>query len=321
MSTDQGHTFSTPEVISGVSPLCFFGNALDPSQPPNACNFDLGPDPTVLPNGDVVVVFNNFNTPEGNPNAQQLAVRCKPTGSSSSGTAKLNCAAPTKVGDDVVVGEPSCDFTFECIPGAYIRTNDFPRINKNVNGTTLYATWQDYRDQEFDIQLARSTDGGVTWSQIGTVNPDRGRDHYFPAIDVAPRRDRDDESRIGISYFRTDRVPDENTAPNPFGCPPGTQQLAPPPAPVCSGTGPKNSDYVLAGTRAAHVPAEFKVLSPPFAPPDGKQTGFNGDYSGLTITPDGQAHPIWSDTRNTNPYPENGVVHDEDVFTTATGLP
>ena len=35
-----------------------------------------------------------------------------------------------------------------------------------------------------------------------------------------------------------------------------------------------------------------------------------------------EAHPIWSDTRNTDPYtPQNGVVHDEDVFTDNIGLP
>ena len=33
------------------------------------------------------------------------------------------------------------------------------------------------------------------------------------------------------------------------------------------------------------------------------------------------AHPIWSDTRNVNPYPENGVTHDEDIFTDNVGLP
>jgi hypothetical protein len=63
------------------------------------------------------------------------------------------------------------------------------------------------------------------------------------------------------------------------------------------------------------------VVSPQFPPPDGIQSGFNGDYSGLTINRDTEAHPIWSDTRNSNPFPENGVVHDEDVFTTMAELP
>ena len=338
MTTDQGHHWSTPEEISGISAtLCFFGNFFQPSLNEHACNLDHGPDPTVLPNGDLEVIFNNANTAVNNPNGQQLGVHCKPTGDSARGTAHLNCAAPAKVGDDVVVGEPFCTFTGppqECIPGAFIRTNDFPRINKNVNADMhLFASWQDYRNGEFDIQLSRSMDGGLTWKEVGTVNPDRGRDHYMPAIDLAPgagRGERDDEDgndgeavqdRVGVSYYRTDRVPNENTQ-QVFGCPPGTTTTAPNgPQPTCSGTGPNNSDYVLSGGNGSRTPFRFTVLSPEFAPPDGIQTGFNGDYSGLTINRGTEAHPIWSDTRNVNPFPENGVVHDEDVFTTTVQLP
>src|SRR5438270_2776162 len=102
MSTDGAHTFSAPREISGRSKtLCFFGNAFDPSQSPSQCNFDQGSDPVVLPNGDLEVVFNNTNTAADNPNGQQLAVHCSPSGSSPAGTAALNCGPPVKVGDDV----------------------------------------------------------------------------------------------------------------------------------------------------------------------------------------------------------------------------
>jgi hypothetical protein len=67
-------------------------------------------------------------------------------------------------------------------------------------------------------------------------------------------------------------------------------------------------------------------VSPSFVPPDGIQTGFNGDYSGLVVV--GQtAHPIWSDTRNAVPTgiqsqsPAQGVTHDEDIFTDALPIP
>ena len=64
------------------------------------------------------------------------------------------------------------------------------------------------------------------------------------------------------------------------------------------------------------------VLSPVFDAPDGVQAGFNGDYSGLTISRGVEAHPIWSDTRNADPFsPANGVVHDEDIFTASHNLP
>ena len=329
MSTDGAHTWSTPEQISGTSDsLCFFGNALDPQAAAHSCNFDQGSESQALPNGDLQVIFNNGNTAAGNPNSQQLGVHCTPAGKSQLGTARLNCAGPTKVGADVSSGEPQCNFgrgPEECIPGAFIRTNDFPRITQeNAQNNHLYATWQDYRNGEFDVQLAQSLDGGRTWAERGTVNPDRGLDHYFPVVDRAPQ-DQDRHSavatdRVGDSYYRTARITNENATPAAGFASCNPNQGGDPTA--CStGTGVKNSDYVLAGGQGEQTPYAFKSLSPTFAPPDGNQTGFNGDYSGLVLNQGQQAHPIWSDTRNQNPYPENGVVHDEDVFTTSTALP
>ncbi|MFL6606539.1 MAG: hypothetical protein ACJ8R9_35140 [Steroidobacteraceae bacterium] len=308
MSTDHGLTWSTPEEISGVSPLCFFGNQFDPTRSPNSCDFDQGSEPAAQPNGNLVVIFTNGNTPADNPNGQQLAVVCRPSGGSPEGSAKLNCNSPVKVGDDIVAGEPECDFgrgPEECIPGAFIRTNDFPRLTVNPVNGHLFAAWQDYRNQKFDIQLTSSSDGGRTWSASKTVNPASQLDHYFPAPAVSPSN----SDRVGVSYYRTQRVPNENTTPQ-GGFAPGQP-----------GVSQGNSDYVLAGGRGLRTPFNFKVVSPVFPPPDGNQAGFNGDYSGLTINREGEAHPIWSDTRNVNPFPLNGVVHDEDVFTGAFALP
>jgi hypothetical protein len=315
MSTDGGQSWSTPEEISGTAPgLCFFGNFFDPNRSPSDCDFDQGSYSVAMPNGDLEVVYNNGNTAPNNPNAQTLGVHCHPTGSSPAGTAHLNCATPVKVGDDVVTGEPQCDFgrgPEECIPGAYIRTNDFPRITKdNTQNNHVYATWQDYRNGEFDTQLSQSTDGGVTWHEVGTVNPDRGLDHYMPATDQSPQNDGHGHGhgdRNGVSYYRTGRVPGENAG--------GVFALGDP------GVGEENSDYVLAGGTGDNTPYDFRVVSPVFPPPDGIQTGFNGDYSGLTVNRGDDAHPIWSDTRNVNPFPLNGVTHDEDVFTDKVGLP
>jgi hypothetical protein len=311
MSTDGGRHFSTPEDISGSSDtLCFFGDFFDPTLSPHKCDFNQGSYSVALPNGDLEVIFNNGNTPAGNPNGQQLGVHCHPTGNSAAGTAHLNCVSPAKVGDDILVGEPQCNFgrgPEECVPGAFIRTNDFPRITKdNSQNNHLQAVWQDYRNGEYDIQLSISNDGGLTWHEAGTVNPDHGLDHYFAAVDQSPSSG----DRIGVSYYRTERVPNENTTPSGGFAPgqPGVDQ--------------GNSDYVLAGGTAADTPYDFKVVSVVFPPPDGAQAGFNGDYSGLTINRGNDAHPIWSDTRNVDPYaPANGVVHDEDIFTDNVGLP
>lgn len=323
MSTDHGLTWSTPEEISGSSStLCVLGNEFDPTRSPDSCDFDQGSDPAPQPNGDLVVIFNNGNTP--GVNGQQLGVVCHPSGSSPAGTAQLNCDSPVKVGDDIATGEPMCDFgrgPEQCIPGAFIRTNDFPRIAVNPTNGNLFATWQDYRNGELDIQLARSTDGGHTWSSSVTVNPDSGTDHYMPADAIAPSSASD---RVGVSYYRTQRVPNESAVP-PAGfapCPGVIPGFTSPVTPCQSGVGAENSDYVLAGGRGLHTPFNFRVVSPVFPPPDGNQAGFNGDYSGLMINQaeDG-AHPIWSDTRNVSPNPRNGVAHDEDIFTETVNLP
>jgi len=309
VSTDHGRTWSTPEEISGHSTtLCFFGNYFDPTRSASDCDLDQGSDPKVLPNGDLAVVFNNGNTPSGNSNGQQLAVHCHPSGSSPAGMAHLNCGTPTKVGDDILVGEPLCNFGRggeECVPGPYIRTNDFPRLGVNRANGHLFAAWQDYRNHEYDIQLTESTDGGATWSPSKTVNPDTALDHYMPAVDVVQTSGQD---HVAVSYYRSQRVPGENS---------GATQ-----APPQSGVQAEPSDYVLAGGQNVVAPFHFTVVSPVFAPPDGNQAGFNGDYSGLAVDQSAQAHPIWSDTRNADPYtPANGVVHDEDVFSLTANIP
>ena len=326
MSTNGGRIWSPPEEISGSSSsLCSFGNLFDSRLDEHKCNFDQGSDPIVLPDGRLVVPFNNGNTAAGNPNGQQLAVVCSPSGTTDTQAhaqaAQLNCGAPVKVGDDVIVSEPLCNFgrgPEECIPGAFIRTNDFPRSAVNTTTGALYVAWQDYRNGRFDIQLAKSTDGGASWTQMGTVNPtvgsDATKDHYFAAIDVD-----EGSGKIGVSYYRTDRVNGENTTPTGGFSPcPGSAAGPTPGVPCQVGVGDSFSDYVLsAGTS---VPFLVVPLSPTFVAPDGAQRGFNGDYSGLTITPDGLAHPSWSDTRNTA-VALNGVVHDEDHFTDAVTLP
>ncbi|HEX7264651.1 MAG TPA: sialidase family protein [Candidatus Dormibacteraeota bacterium] len=300
-STDHAATWSTPMAISGIAPgLCFQGNVFDPTQPFSACNLDQGSDPTVLPNGDIVVVFNNTNTAANNPNAQQLAVTSKDGG--------LTWSTPVKVGNDVVTGEPQCDFgrgPEECVPGPFIRTNDFPRIAVNRANGDVFATWQDYRTGEYDIHLSRSTDGGKTWEEASApINPDTGKDHYFAAADVVANGETD---RVGDSYFRSERVPGENTPNTVFA--PGVQP----------GVQAEPSDYSLAGGSGLDTPYAAKRISPTFAPPDGGQAGFNGDYSGLVLV-GRTAHPVWSDTRNSAPA-DQGVAHDEDIFTDAVPLP
>jgi hypothetical protein len=311
MSTDHAVTWSTPEEISGSSPLCSFGNFFDPSRTFNTCDLDQGSDPQPMPDGTLVVPFFNQNTTT--VDNQQLAVVCHPSGSSTAGTAHLNCASPSKVGTDVAGNEPQCDFgrgPEECIPGPWIRTNDFPRIGLDKGNKSLFAVWQDYRNGEFDIQISRSNDGGKTWKEGGTINPTHGFDSYFAAVDVGSNH------KVAVSFFKSQRVPNENNTPGGGFAPgmPGVQD-------------PNNkSSYWLSGRQQPDVETDTPFaairISPFFAPPDGGQAGFNGDYSGIAAH-GSIAHPVWSDTRNSvvQTSPTQGVVHDEDVFTDARAIP
>src|ERR1700687_329625 len=311
-STDHAVTWSKPLEISGVAPgLCYQGNLFDHSQSASACDFDQGSDPIVRPNGDIVVVFENENTAARHPNMHELSVTSKNGG--------LTWSTRVRGGNDVIGGEPRCDFgrgPEECIPGAYIRTNDFPRIAVSRSTGNVYATWQDYRTGKFDIQLAASTDGGKTWTEATKpVNPEDGKDHYSAAIAIATgdSRQSDGESghgdQIGISYYRTDRIPNENTLPASGAFDPA----------VDAGVQAEPSDYSLAGGRGLNTRYEAVKVSPSFAPPDGIQVGFNGDYTGLVLVGT-TAHPIWSDTRKAA-VAGQGVVRDEDVFTDTVKLP
>lgn len=313
MSTDHGFTWSTPEPISGANRnLCFLGNFFNAAASPHACNNDQGSDPAVLPNGDLTVSFNNGNTAQDNPNQQVLAVHCTPRGSSTAGTARFNCDNPAKVGDQRTSGAPKCDFgrgPEQCVPGTFVRTpsETAVRIAANDKNGDAFVTWYDFRNGSYVQNLSKSSDGGRSWTDSVVVAPGKD-DHYLGAIDIA---EVDGTSRVGISYYQTKQVPGESKTPN-GGFTPGRDP----------GVQNEPSSYQLAGgTNVNAASYQSVAVSPQFSPPDGVQAGFIGDYSGLTINRGTQAHPLWADTRNHNPDPNNAVGVDEDVFTVQRDLP
>ena len=69
-----------------------------------------------------------------------------------------------KVGDDITVGEPLCDFgrgPEECIEERPFAPMFSPHCSE-PDQRHSFSTWQDYCDKEFDIQLATSTYAGKT---------------------------------------------------------------------------------------------------------------------------------------------------------------
>src|ERR1700738_1521388 len=93
----------------------------------------------------------------------------------------------------------------------------------------------------------------------------------------------------------------------------------------CPSKADVGSDYTLVGGVNLQTPYHGHPVSPTFSPPNGtRQTGFMGDYSGITLV-GSTAHPIWDDPRNNVAPalrdPDQPVLNDQDVYTTATGVP
>ena len=279
-----GSAWTTPIEISGASSaLCVGGNSFDAKRPANSCDFDQGSFPVVLPNGDVFVVFSNFNTPTLVD--QQLGVHVHVSGN------VLTADAPVKVGVDDESNAALCDFgrgPEQCVDSLNIRSDDFPAIALDpTNGSHLVATWTDTRaatvSGNYDVVVSESTDGGATWSDAnggGTVLTTTGA-YFEPSITVAA------SGKVVTSTYRA------NTAHHTAAVGDGT-----------FGYG----YFVKSGTFGGYTNASDSQTNPsPQA--NASQRGFLGDYSSIAASPDGSVYMVWSDTRNTS-----SAGPDEDVF-------
>jgi len=276
--------WTAPIAISGNSSLCVGGGTFNPQLPSNGCNFNQGSYPVVLANGDVYVVFSNFNTPT--LVNQQLGVRVKADLSSVS--------APVRVGFDDETKAALCDFgrgPEQCVDSLNIRSNDFPALAVDpTNGQHLVATWTDTRSAasngNYDIVVSESTDGGLTWSDGsggGTVLTTTGA-YFQPSVAITHTL-----GKVVVSAYRA------NTALHTSAIADGKFGYG---FFVNSGSG------FGAYTNAS----DSQTLPSPQANP--AQRGFLGDYSSIASSPGSDTvYMVWSDTRNSN-----ASGPDEDIF-------
>lgn len=288
----NGTRWTTPVEISGQSPLCTLGNTFSPRFPADACNFDQGSFPVVLPSGDVFVVFNNGNTPT--LVNQQLGVHVHVNGDI------LTADPPVKVGVDDETRLALCDFgrgPEQCVDSLNVRSNDFPTVALDpTNGSHLVAVWTDTRASvgrgNYDVVVSESTDGGAHWSDAGgggTVLTTGGA-FFFPSAAVTSP-----SGKVVVSMHRA------NTAVHA--------------AAVGDGTFGYGFQVKGAAGFGGYLPASDSQTNPsPQANP--AQAGFLGDYSSVAASPTGDVvHMVWSDTRNSN-----SAGPDEDVFIFTTAV-
>jgi hypothetical protein len=309
-SGDHGVTWNLVPAISGFSPeLCPVN--LDGS-PAGTCNNNQFPQPFTAPNGDLYVAFHNFNNAlaDANDNHAQMLIVKSTDGGESFG-------APVKVGDwndlpdcltytghdagrACVVTAPASDrsiFRATNYPSGVAVTNNRivvtfgSYINRHSNptrgnctptgfsadtGLNLYDGVGEANGCNNDIVVSVSTDGGASFTgtstpveQLPSISDERATlaDQWWQWAALTPR------GGVAVVYYDRKYGDDQQT---------GFMDIT-----MRRG----NGDHVRVTDRSLPPLNEF--------PEAGASTGiFLGDYIGLAVGSDGQAHPAWADTRN-----------------------
>ncbi len=290
VSRNGGLTWSAPKEISGANPaLCTFsGTSLAYD---GRCREDQFSSPVVGPDGTIFVAFvNDQAVNDGQFRDQYLVVKSTDGGETWS--------EPVRASD--LIHDGVNDYPVNVV-GRQTLSNSAFRVNSAgnlavdpVNGE-LVVLWSDNRhgtpnNTNTDIFMARSNDGGNTWSTPITVSGAAG-DQFYPWAAFAS------DGTLNISFY--DRSYD-----------------------------PANSKYGMTLARLAPSVRRFARqrvdtgLSDPnqarwfsVGGPGGK-TIFLGDYNGLAVGTDGVAHPFWTDMRRVVTV-KDATGHTEDVFSVA----
>jgi hypothetical protein len=349
-SKDYGESFSAPVLVSRNSALC--GNTFGLPTPQGKCNENQDSQPFVAPNGDLYVVFNNFNNVvAGTDNRNQVLLARSTNGG-------VSFTAPVKVGDYYEL--PDCD-TYQgagadpfrsCVPekgpshNSVFRASNYPigavdptdpnrvvvtfgsYINRNSNenggctptgfaadGINTYTGVKDGGCNN-DILYSVSGNGGGSFSG-GAIDP-----RQLPVVTDGPRQTSTDQFWQGAAFTSTgilvasyyDRsYGDDNT------------------------TG--YSDITVSASHDRVTFAHKRATSASMPPPTQFAGQFYGDYAGIAVT-DTTAYPLWSDTRTVDEFlcpgtgtpavpptvcsgsaPNAPFANDQDIYTAGVPIP
>ena len=309
-SGDHGATWNLTSAISGTSPMLCPVNLS--GAPAGTCDNNQFPQPFVAPNGDLYVVFQNFNNAlaDANDNHAQMLIVKSTDGGASFG-------APVKVTDwnDL----PDCltytghDAGVACVPTAPLsdrsifRATNYPSgvavtnrrivvtfgsyINRHSNptrgnctpagfsattGLNLYEGVGERNGCNNDILVSVSANGGASFT--GTSTPVE----RLPSIN-------DERGTLADQWWQWAALtPSRHVAVAYYDRKYGSDQQ----------TG--FMDITMRPGNGSHVRVTDRSLPPLNEFPEaGASTGiFLGDYIGLAVGSDGKAHPAWADTRN-----------------------
>lgn len=232
-SVDAGETWSTPLRINKVA-----GDCIDSD------NTVEGAVPAVGPNGELYVAWAG---PEGIVFNRSMD------------------EGDTWLDDDIFISDQPGGWDYN-IPGIY-RANGLPVTCCDVSHSpyrgTIYVNWTDHRsgDNDTDVWIAKSTDGGNTWSSPIRVNDDPpGKEQFFSwmAIDGA-------NGNVYVVFYDRRNYNDNNT-----------------------------DVYIARSVDGGETFQNIMVSESPFLPYSGV---FFGDYTNITVY-DGKVRPIWARLQN-----------------------
>jgi hypothetical protein len=175
-SDDNGVTYDT------VKPVLNPGNL----------NQTIGNQIVVLPNGDLVMVFNFIrNTRDVKKRGFTAEViRSTDNGDTWSSPIVIDRMFPAGVTDPE--------------DGHGVRTGDLiPEIAVDNNTGSLYVVWQDSRfTGREQVALSKSEDGGLTWGPTRRVSTVGGTNQAFtPMVRVADDGDADTDGTVAVTYY------------------------------------------------------------------------------------------------------------------------
>ncbi len=228
-STDAGETWSDAVQINEIS-----GNCIDSDETTE------GAVPTMGPNGEIYVAWAG---PAGIVFDRSLD------------------GGDTWLDEDIFINSQPGGWDYD-IPGIY-RANGLPITCCDISGTenhgTIYVNWTDQRNggDDTDVWIAKSTDGGDTWSDAIRVNDDGpGKQQFFTWMTI----DQTTGELIFVFYDRRDY---DNTL---------------------------TDVYIARSSDGGNTFENIKVSETPFQP---NSSVFFGDYTNVTAH-DGKIRPIWA---------------------------
>ncbi len=276
--SNDGTSWSSGIEISGFNPAC----AVSIVGAPNECDLNQFSSPSVAPGGKLYVGFENFNTVAEN---QYMVVKSTNGGASFS--------SPVKVDTLFDINLPSNVDGRSTLTGCQLRWAAPANIAADPSdptGNTVYAVWNDNRNgtssaTNTDIFLARSTDGGATWT-VKNIDS-AANDQFYPWVAVSAT------GRVDVGYM------DRSYSSGQSVCQYGFSLTR-----VTSFSPSLTKTKVRVDTGLSN-PGKSRWFSGSTA----GNSRFIGDYNGIAIGSNGKTWSLWTDQRAdaTNAVPPNRI--------------